>query len=195
VGGQACVVLDERPGRAACLPGDGNSDMKSASLTQIMTSPATTLERPRRRLRLKLKPQPSATGYVDGGWWPRSRDLAAELPGLLAVLTVRLGPIERVSYHLTTWGPAARKIHLGGVAVRLAGDRSRNPDTVDVLGARDDTGAQPRITLLVVPPDTPAQAAHRALMAAGRRGNTERIDELLIAALPASADGGAAPRT
>ncbi|MDT0352853.1 DUF5994 family protein [Pseudonocardia charpentierae] len=22
------------------------------------------------------------TGWVDGGWWPRSRDLAAELPGL-----------------------------------------------------------------------------------------------------------------
>ena len=36
-------------------------------------------------LRLRLKPRGPVTGFVDGGWWPRSRDLAAELPALLAV--------------------------------------------------------------------------------------------------------------
>ena len=42
------------------------------------------------RVRLRLKPKAPTTGWVDGGWWPRSRDLAAELPGLLSVLAVRL---------------------------------------------------------------------------------------------------------
>jgi hypothetical protein len=37
---------------------------------------------------------------------------------------------------------------------------------VDVLAAGQ------RVTLLVVPPETSAQTAHAALMAAGHRGNT-----------------------
>ena len=44
--------------------------------------------------RLRLKPKAPQTGYVDGAWWPRSDDLTTELPDLLAVLSVRLGPIE-----------------------------------------------------------------------------------------------------
>ena len=32
------------------------------------------------QLRLRLKPKAPRTGYVDGAWWPRSHDLAAELP-------------------------------------------------------------------------------------------------------------------
>ncbi|WP_410639151.1 DUF5994 family protein [Amycolatopsis sp. lyj-346] len=41
--------------------------------------------------RLRLKPKAPTTGYVDGAWWPTSRDLTAELPPILAVLAVRLG--------------------------------------------------------------------------------------------------------
>ena len=51
--------------------------------------------------RLRLKPKAPQSGYVDGAWWPRSDDLAAELPDLLAVLSVRLGRIDRVLYNLT----------------------------------------------------------------------------------------------
>ena len=36
-------------------------------------------------VRLRLKPAAPTSGHVDGSWWPRSRDLAAELPDLLAV--------------------------------------------------------------------------------------------------------------
>jgi hypothetical protein len=42
------------------------------------------------RVRPRLKPKAPTTGWVDGGWWPRSRDLPAELSGLLSVLAVRL---------------------------------------------------------------------------------------------------------
>jgi hypothetical protein len=56
---------------------------------------------PKNTPRLRLKPKAPATGYVDGAWWPHSDDLPIELPDLLAVLSVRLGPIDRVIYKLT----------------------------------------------------------------------------------------------
>jgi hypothetical protein len=147
--------------------------MTSVRTIENSANPATTAEGPRQALRLRLKPKAAATGFVDGGWWPRSRDLAAELPGLLAVLAVRLGRIERVIYHLGAEGPTVPKIRFDGGVVRLSGYRTQRPDTVEVLGARH------RITLLVVPPETPEHDAHEALMAAGHRGNTDDIAALL----------------
>jgi uncharacterized protein DUF5994 len=144
-----------------------------------MTSAATTRSAPpaddRQHLRLRLKPRGAVTGFVDGGWWPRSRDLPAELPALLAVLAVRLGPVENVSYNLDAWGPAPRRITVDGRPVRLGGYRSQHPATIDVLSAAH------RVTLLVVAPDAAPEAAHGALMAAGHRGNADPIDALLLA--------------
>jgi Family of unknown function (DUF5994) len=127
----------------------------------------------RQQLRLTLKPEANPSGYVDGGWWPRFRDLGAELPALMAALAARLGRVERVSYNLTTWGAVDRKIEVGGSVVRLAGYRSQHPDTVDVITA------QHLITLLVVPPETSAELANRALMAAADPGNTDAVKDLL----------------
>jgi Family of unknown function (DUF5994) len=125
------------------------------------------------RARLRLKPQAPATGFVDGGWWPRSRDLPNELPALVAVLAIRLNHVESVSYNLDDWRPAPRKIMIGGAVVRLAGYRSQRRGTIDVLGARQ------RLTLLVVPPESMPSSAHTALMASGHRGNTDDIEALL----------------
>ena len=137
------------------------------------------------RLRLRLKPQGPTRGQVDGGWWPRSRDLATELPSLLTVLAVRLGRIERLTYHLTDWSPAPRKITSHGGVVRLGGYRTQPACTVNVLAENQ------RVTLLVVPPQTPPQNAHAALMAAGHRGNTDDVEALLGACLltPSLFDG------
>jgi hypothetical protein len=127
-------------------------------------------------VRLRLKPKAPATGSVDGGWWPRSWDLATELPDLLAVLAVRLGRIERVSYHLGEWGDTVHKVGVDGGVVRLDGFRTQHANTVDVLSARD------RVALLVVPPEMSEQAAHTALMTAAHRGNTDDVESLLAAA-------------
>jgi hypothetical protein len=133
-------------------------------------------------LRLRLKPRAPVTGFVDGGWWPRSRDLPAELPALLAVLELRLGRVESVSYNLDAWGSTPRKITIDGRLVRLAGYRSQHPATIDVHSAGH------RVTLLVVPPDATPEAAHGALMAAGHRGNADRVDALLLTGSVDSAD-------
>jgi hypothetical protein len=128
----------------------------------------------RHPLRLKLKPKGAVAGHVDGAWWPRSLDLSAELPALVEVLAVRLGRVERVSYHLAAWDAAPRRIGVGRELLRLGGFRAQNPHTVDVIA-----GSGPRVTLLVVPPGTDAATAHRVLLRAGRRDNAESADELL----------------
>jgi hypothetical protein len=147
--------------------------MTSPPITSSRVSPTATAEDPRQPLRLRLKPKAPITGFVDGGWWPRSRDLAAELPGLLAVLAVRMGPVERVSYHVADWGPTGGKISVGGGVIRVGGYRALRAGTMDVMSARQ------RVTLLVVAPDTSAPTAHSALMAAGHRGNTDDVEMLL----------------
>ena len=153
--------------------GDGSIGIMSSPHTLIdAPSTVTVIEPP--RLRLRLKPKAPTSGYVDGAWWPRSRDLSAELPALLAVLAIRLGRIERVIYNLTGWRPAERRLMFEERAVRLEGFRSQHPDTVTVTGQE-----RHRLTLLVVPPEADPAAAHRALMAAAQRGNADRTEVLL----------------
>lgn len=113
------------------------------------TTPKATMvtEQPRLKLWLRTKPKAPATGYVDGAWWPRSRDLPVELPALLAMLAAQLGPIARVAYNLTAWDPSARHLNLDGTVAPLGGYRCQNPDTVDVT-----TSAGQLLTLRVVVP-------------------------------------------
>lgn len=124
--------------------------------------------------RLRLKPKAPHTGYVDGAWWPRSDDLTVELPDLLAVLSVRLGPIDRVIYHLGEWATAGRKFATGGRAVRLGGFRYQPVNTVEVLGLNRN-----RIVLLVVSPHTDPDDAHATMMAAAAPNNDATVDALL----------------
>jgi hypothetical protein len=90
---------------------------------------------PFRTPRLRLKPTAPQSGYVDGAWWPRSDDLSAELPDLLAVLSVRLGRIERVLYRLSDWRSAPRKLDAGGGPVKLDGYERQPISTVSLLGS------------------------------------------------------------
>ncbi|WP_431903142.1 DUF5994 family protein [Amycolatopsis thermoflava] len=152
------------------------------SSSTTLVPPPAAVEPSHHTLRLRLKPTGSVAGYVDGAWWPRSRDLAAELPTLLAVLAVRPGTIERVTYNLTMWTSVPRRIVREGRAVRLEGFRSQPPHTVTVAGQ----GRQ-RLTLLVLPPDAPEAAAHETLMRAARRDNADSPDTLLA---PRPAAGG-----
>jgi hypothetical protein len=125
-------------------------------------------------LRLRLRPKSPTTGYVDGAWWPHSHDLTAELPSLLAVLAVRLGRVERVSYNLAEWDPAPRRVNVDGDLTRLGGFTSQPAHTVDTIA----TDGQ-RMTLLVVPSDTDRSAAHQTMMTASHRGNADTVGDLL----------------
>jgi len=126
--------------------------------------------------RLVWKPKGGPAGHVDGGWWPWSRDLAAELPGLTGILTARLGYLTRVTYSVSAWESAPRRVEIGGHVVRLDGLLDGDGHVLSV------TGPEPHhITLLVVPPQAADAAGHRALMTASRRGNTDRPADILAA--------------
>ncbi|MGW7538276.1 DUF5994 family protein [Amycolatopsis sp. NPDC054798] len=124
--------------------------------------------------RLRLKPPRSASGSVDGAWWPRSGDLAAEVPGLAAALADAIGPLWRVAFPLSAWAATSRRMIFQGRMVRLEGFRSQNPHLVHATG-----GNMRRVTLLVVPPQTAAAAAGRALAAAADQNNEARPETIL----------------
>lgn len=111
----------------------------------------------RSRLRLMLKPRAPATGHLDGGWWPRSRDLVAELPGLAEVPALQLGAVTRVSFALADRNPAPLGVQTAGRRIRLEGPRPRYQDIVLV----SSPGRRP-IRLSAVPLDSPGPAAHGA---------------------------------
>jgi hypothetical protein len=126
--------------------------------------------------RLRLKPKAPRSGYVDGAWWPWSDDLTSELRDLLAVLSVRLGRIDRVMYNLGEWATAPAKAMLGERVVRLDGYRRQPINTLEVLGVNRDT-----IALLVVPPNTNSDQAHATMMAAAAPHNDASVEGLLKA--------------
>jgi len=129
--------------------------------------------------RLRLKPKAPETGFVDGAWWPHTDDLAAELPDLLAVLSVRLGPVARVVYNSSEWAKPPRKLVAGGRTVRLDGYRLQPVHTIEVLGLNRD-----RIVLLVVSPHAEAEQAHTTMMTAAGPDNAATVEGLLMTTGP-----------
>lgn len=133
---------------------------------------------PRTPLRLRLKPEAPVTGFVDGAWWPRTHDLAAELVALAEVLAIRLGRIERVAYALSTWDTPPRRLVIDGFPVRIEGFTHQDKNIIHVTGT-----AHGRLSLLVIPPETTGTAARDALTTAAHRGNTDRPAEILAATI------------
>lgn len=138
---------------------------RDASVSQ-RTTPTT-------RPRLRLKPKAPTTGYVDGAWWPRSDHLAVELPDLLAVLSVRLGPIEQVIFNLGDWAHSPTEFTMDGQPVRLGGSTGQPVDTIQIIGGDH------KLVLLVVPPGTDNELAHDAMMSAAAPDNASTIEDLL----------------
>jgi hypothetical protein len=146
------------------------------TLHHVSTDVGRHLTPPERTPRLRLKPKAPSSGYVDGAWWPRSDDLEAELPDLLAVLSVRLGRIDRVMYNADEWTKAAAKLVTGGRAVRLDGYRRKPTQTLEVLGLDRE-----KIALLVLPANTDPDRAHATLMAAAVPSDRSTVEELMTA--------------
>lgn len=171
VGGQADIVP-----REILAPGPlWSRGWETTTMTQQLLEPMHTSKPAGPGTRLSIKAESTKSGHVDGAWWPGSRDLAAEVPALVEQLSARWGPVDRVSYDLAAWLPAARSVPVGGRRIRLDGFRGRRPtDAVHVLKA-----GRPALTLLVVLPATDSGEAAETLRRAGSAGNRETVDELL----------------
>ena len=114
----------------------------------------------------------------DGAWFPRTRDLATEVPELIAELDRRGVRAERFTYALGAWSsPVDRKIVVGGRIVRTGGFRSMDPGVVCLTW----DGGTRRADLLVVPPETDVLTGARALRLCTRRG-LPRSPQMVLAA-------------
>lgn len=106
--------------------------------------------------RLQLNPYPPASSYLDGSWWPRSPQLADELPGLVSTLSSRLGQVIMVGYHVNAWIDTPAQTQIDGHTIQLQGFTADKPASVIVIG-RDGR----RVTLLVIPPDASEQTVRK----------------------------------
>jgi hypothetical protein len=134
--------------------------------------------------RISLR-RPAGTGeFVDGGWWPRSLDLIAELPALLtAAGAAGYGQVHRVSFALNAWdGPPPRKSTMLNHVVKLGGFRAQEPAEMSLV----DSSGWKRVTVVVVPPGTDPVVARHALAMAGTAGDRHRAREILDLAHRAS---------
>jgi hypothetical protein len=125
---------------------------------------------------------------VDAGWWPRSWDPLAELPGLIVALSDQYGAIRQVMLNSGTWKGQFRRLTVGGAAIRIGWFASLDPA---VLVATTEAGDQ--IDVLVVPPETTAAAADLAMTGTADPTDTRPAPERLAALVASTANPGAEP--
>ncbi|MGY3204013.1 DUF5994 family protein [Streptomyces sp. TE5632] len=123
---------------------------------------------------LRLETTHAREGILDGAWWPRSRDIGAELPSLVTALTGHLGPVTRVGLDASAWDELPTRLVIDGRVVHI-----------DSFPVGDDTvlitrGDRDHFSLLVVPPDTMPDAARAAMARAVRADNVTGAEQILI---------------
>ena len=132
--------------------------------------------------RLRLEPTGSTRTLLDGGWWPRSSDPAAELPGLILAIDRVRGPVTRLILSIAAWTPRR-----GGRAVagRYPG-RGASPTHPPALlrAARARAGGD----LRPGPRDPAPPTAEAAMALAATAGNRVHAQHLLaaVASTPAT---------
>jgi hypothetical protein len=125
--------------------------------------------------RVSFRQPVTSEPHVDAAWWPHSRDLVAELPGLLDVLWTASRDVDRVSYAIDSWEPVPRRVQIEGRQVRLGGFTRQD---AAMISLRDAWGVE-RVDILVIPPDAEPRVAAAAMALASRGGRNERATRML----------------
>jgi hypothetical protein len=112
-----------------------------------------------------------------GAWWPRSRELAREVPMLVAEFAELGVRVTRFVYNPSLWLIAPPKVAAGGRNVHLGWFREIDPNLVSLRTSQDE-----RIELLVVPPEASAGLAARASEAAIEPTNHRSASDVLAEA-------------
>ena len=120
--------------------------------------------------RLRLAQRPSLQpGGVDGAWWPRSRILVEELPGLvIALRELQALRIARVSYNPELWVPTPNRVVADGHVIRLGWFASIDPQIMTLSAADSDR----RVALFVIPPHTTDARADKIMARIAQTGAT-----------------------
>ncbi|GAA2588906.1 DUF5994 family protein [Streptomyces violaceus] len=149
------------------------ADPSSPRVTRLLPDAVHQAVRPGTAV-VRLETTHERQGVLDGAWWPRSRDIAAELPGLISALTEYLGPITRVGLDARAWEGLPTRMTIDDRVVHI-----------DSFAAGDDTvlitrGEQDLFSLLVVPSHTTPDAARAAMAEAVRAGSVMRAERILL---------------
>lgn len=134
----------------------------------------TTALAPPLTARLSLTPKTTRAGPLDGAWWPRSRDLAAELPALADALEEPYGRITRVAVNPTGWPVVPHTVPATGHTVHVGWFTEQDPDKMILLSYTVG-----RCDLLVIPPETEPAAAARLMAAAAVPGSVLAAGDLM----------------
>ena len=128
-------------------------------------------------LRLALGSGELGRDQLDGGWWPRSRDLATEFADLVDHFPAEHGRVVRGLYSPPDWDDAPRRVAVNGRSVKV-GMFPRDDTHVIYL----TTSNRDLYCLLVIPAAFDADQGAEALLAATTRGNRHSAGDLLEAA-------------
>ncbi|MEU4132063.1 DUF5994 family protein [Streptomyces wuyuanensis] len=123
---------------------------------------------------LRLETTHAREGILDGAWWPRSRDIGAELPSLISALAEHLGPVTRVGLDATAWEELPTRLTVDDRVVHIDSYPVGDDTVLITRGDRD------YFTLLVVPPDTTPDAARTAMARAVRADNVSEAHQILL---------------
>ena len=111
---------------------------------------------------------------LDGGWWPRSRDLATELADLVDNLPPDLGRTSHVLVSPGDWDERLRSVPVADGQVEVGSLPPADTHLIDLT-----TSGRARLRLLVVPSDFTDDQGQEALLAAATARNSHPATELL----------------
>jgi hypothetical protein len=149
------------------------SESDSPRVTRLLPDAVHQAVRPGTAV-VRLETTHERRGVLDGAWWPRSRDIAAELPSLIAALTEYLGPVTRVGLDADAWEELPTRMTIEDRVVHF--DSSPVGDGT-VLITR---GEQDLFSLLVIPPHATPDAARAAMAEAARTDSATQAEQILI---------------
>lgn len=125
--------------------------------------------------RLRTEDTGATRTLLDGGWWPRSADPVAELPGLVLAIDHLHGRVVRLVLAADGWDDHPRRLQVeDGRTVRLGYFASQ---PASLLTALCENGG--RVDLLVVPPGTDREHADAALLLATEVGSPMHAPQIL----------------
>jgi Family of unknown function (DUF5994) len=108
--------------------------------------------------RLALCERDRTRGAVDGAWWPKSFDLGAELPDLVAVFGSWIGPVHRVVYDPSVWLSAPSRVIGRNALISVDPYRLVFRDIIYLMGTHSRDAV-----LFVVSPSSSGEEAQRLL--------------------------------
>lgn len=124
--------------------------------------------------RLRMEPTGARRTLLDGGWWPRSTDPVAELPGLVLAIDRLRGPVTRLVLSAHGWDSQPRRLRAGDRVLRLGYFSSQPVSLLTALCGNGD-----RVDLLVVAPGTEPGTADAAMLLAATTGNLVHAQHIL----------------